>query len=55
MSRDVLDWEGVMVSPKVMFILTWTPTGFAVVTALENRCKFNASYYVSKVLTPLSE
>jgi transposase len=26
-----------------------------VVTALENGCKFNAGYYVSKVLTPLSE
>jgi histone-lysine N-methyltransferase SETMAR len=27
----------------------------AFATALENGCKFNAGYYVSKVLTPLSE
>jgi hypothetical protein len=31
------------------------PTGFAVVTAIETACKFNAGYYVSKVLTLLSE
>jgi hypothetical protein len=33
----------------------WDPTGFAAVTALESGCKFNAGYYVTKVLTPLSE
>jgi hypothetical protein len=38
-----------------MLIIIWRPTGFAVVTALQNVCKFNAGYYVSKVLTPLSE
>jgi hypothetical protein len=31
------------------------PTEFAVVTDLENGCKFNAGYYVSKVPIPLSE
>jgi hypothetical protein len=30
-------------------------TGFRVVTVLESGWKFNAGYYVSKVLTPLSE
>jgi histone-lysine N-methyltransferase SETMAR len=29
--------------------------GFAVVTALDSGCKDNTGYYVSKVLTPLSE
>jgi hypothetical protein len=38
-----------------MLTIVWDPTGFAVVTALENWCKFNAGYYVSEVLTPLSE
>jgi histone-lysine N-methyltransferase SETMAR len=33
----------------------WDLTGFAVVTTLESRCKFNAGYYVSNVLTTLSE
>jgi histone-lysine N-methyltransferase SETMAR len=33
----------------------WVSTGFAVVTALNRGCKFNAGYDVSKVLTPLSE
>jgi hypothetical protein len=31
------------------------PTACAVAAALESVCKFNAGYYVSKVLTPLSE
>jgi hypothetical protein len=38
-----------------MLSIVWDPTGFAVVTALESGCKFNAGSYVSKVLTPLSE
>jgi hypothetical protein len=33
----------------------WDPTGFAVVTALESGCKFNAGYYVSKMPTPFCE
>jgi hypothetical protein len=38
-----------------MLTLVCGPTGFAVVTAIESWCKFNAGYYVSKMLTPLSE
>jgi histone-lysine N-methyltransferase SETMAR len=40
---------------KVMLTIVWDPTEFAVVTALESGCKFNTGYYVSEVLTPLSE
>jgi histone-lysine N-methyltransferase SETMAR len=43
------------VSKKVMLTIVWDPTEFAAVTALDSGCKFNAGYYVSKVLTPLSE
>jgi hypothetical protein len=39
---------------KVMLTIVWDPTEFAVVT-LDSGCKFNAGYYVSEVLTPLSE
>jgi histone-lysine N-methyltransferase SETMAR len=42
-------------SKKVMLTIAWDPIEFAVVTALESGCKFNAGYYVSKVVTPLSE
>jgi hypothetical protein len=35
--------------------IVWDPTEFAVVTTLDSGCKFNAGYYVSEVLTPLSE
>jgi hypothetical protein len=38
-----------------MLTIMWDPTGFAVVTALESGCPFNTGYYVSKMLTPLSE
>jgi hypothetical protein len=38
-----------------MLAIVWDPTGFAVLTALDCGCKFNTGYYVSKVLTPLSE
>jgi hypothetical protein len=38
-----------------MLTIVWLSIGFAVVTALDRGCKFNAGYYVSKVLTPLSE
>jgi hypothetical protein len=40
---------------KVMLTIALDQTGFASVTALDSGCKFNADYYVSKVLTPLSE
>jgi hypothetical protein len=40
---------------KVMLTIVWHPTEFAVVTALDSECKFNTGYYVSEVLTPLSE
>jgi histone-lysine N-methyltransferase SETMAR len=38
-----------------MLTIVWDPTEFAVVTALDSGCKFTRGYYVSKVLTPLSE
>jgi hypothetical protein len=38
-----------------MLTIAWDPTECAVVTALDSGCKFNAGYYVSEVLTPLSE
>jgi hypothetical protein len=40
---------------KVMLAIVWDSTEFAVATPLESGCKFNAGYYVSEVLTPLSE
>jgi hypothetical protein len=42
-------------SKKGMLTIVGGPTGFAMMSALENGCKFNAGYYVSEVLTPLSE
>jgi histone-lysine N-methyltransferase SETMAR len=38
-----------------MLTIVWDPTEFAVVIALDSGCKFNAGYYVSELLTPLSE
>jgi histone-lysine N-methyltransferase SETMAR len=38
-----------------MLTIAWDSTEFVVVTALDSWCKFNAGYYVSEVLTPLSE
>jgi histone-lysine N-methyltransferase SETMAR len=38
-----------------MLTIVWDPTEFAVVTALDSGCKFNAGCYVSEVLTPLPE
>jgi hypothetical protein len=38
-----------------MLTIVWDPTEFAVVTAVDRGCKFNAGYYVSEMLTPLSE
>jgi hypothetical protein len=40
---------------KVIVIIVWGPTGFAVVAALDSQCKFNTGYSVSKVPTSLSE
>jgi histone-lysine N-methyltransferase SETMAR len=40
---------------KVMLTLVWDSTEFAVVIVIDSGGKFNAGYYVSKVLTPLSE
>jgi hypothetical protein len=52
----VPDLERVKIqSRNVILTIVWVSTGFAVVTALDRACKFNAGYYVSKVLTPLSE
>jgi hypothetical protein len=39
----------------VMLTIMWSSMGFAAVIALESGCKFNAGYYVSRVLTVLSE
>jgi hypothetical protein len=50
------DLERVTVqSTKVMLPIMWDPNAFAVVTAIESECKFNAGYCVSKILTPLPE
>jgi hypothetical protein len=38
-----------------MLAIVWYPTGFAAVTALESGCKFDTGYYLSELLTPLSE
>jgi hypothetical protein len=38
-----------------MVTMVWDSTEFAVMTAIDSGCKFNAGYYVSEVLTPLSE
>jgi histone-lysine N-methyltransferase SETMAR len=38
-----------------MISIVWDSTESAVVTAIDSGCKFNAGYYVSKGLTPLSE
>jgi hypothetical protein len=38
-----------------MLTIVWVPTESAIVPAHDSRCKFNAGYYVSEVLTPLSE
>jgi hypothetical protein len=38
-----------------MLTIVWDPTVCAVVTALNSGCKFTAGYYVSEVLTLLSE
>jgi hypothetical protein len=38
-----------------MLAIVCGPTGFAVVIALESGCRFNSGYYVSKMLTLLSE
>jgi hypothetical protein len=52
----VPDLEPVTIqSKKVILTIVWDPTAFAVVIALESGCKFNAGYYVSKMLTQLSE
>jgi hypothetical protein len=51
----VPDLERVTVESKKRSSSRVGPTGFPVVTALESGCKFNASYYLSKVKIPLSE
>jgi hypothetical protein len=52
----VPDRERVTVhSKKAMLAILWDPTRFTIVTALESGCRFNAGYYMTKVLTALSE
>jgi hypothetical protein len=42
-------------STEMMHTIVWRTAEFAGVAALESGCKFTAGYYVSEVLTPLSE
>jgi hypothetical protein len=42
-------------SKKVILTIVWVPMGFTVVIVIKSGCKFNAGYYVSKVITLLSE
>jgi hypothetical protein len=54
--RKVPNRERVTVqSRKVMLAVVGGQMWFAVVTAIESGCKFKADYYVSKVITRLSE
>jgi histone-lysine N-methyltransferase SETMAR len=39
----------------MVLTIVWDLAEFAVATALDTWCKFNAGHYVSEVLTPLSE
>jgi hypothetical protein len=39
----------------MMLAVVWDSTGFVVVIALENGCKFNSGSYVNKVLMLISE
>jgi hypothetical protein len=40
---------------KMTRMIVWGPTGFSVVMTLESGYKFNAGYYVNKVVIPLSK
>jgi hypothetical protein len=42
-------------SQKVMLTIVWNPGGFHLVNILPKGFKFNASYYVTHILDPLSK
>jgi hypothetical protein len=42
-------------SQKAMLTLVWNPGGFHLVNILLKGFKFNASYYVTQILDPLSK
>jgi hypothetical protein len=41
-------------SEKVMLAIVWNPSGFHLIDALPKECTFNASFYVTQILGPLS-
>jgi histone-lysine N-methyltransferase SETMAR len=41
-------------SPKLMLTIAWNPNGFHLIDVLPKGFKFNASYYISHILGPLS-
>jgi hypothetical protein len=42
-------------SKKLMLTIVWNPSGFHLISALPNGCKFNASHYVTNILGPLAD
>jgi hypothetical protein len=38
-----------------MLTIVWNPRGFHLIKVLEKGCKFNASYYITEILEPLSQ
>jgi hypothetical protein len=42
-------------SKKMILTIVWSPTGFAVLTAIESRCKSNAGFCLNTLLISLSE
>jgi hypothetical protein len=38
-----------------MLTIVWNPNEFHLIDVLPNGCKFNASYYMNKVLSEISE
>jgi hypothetical protein len=38
-----------------MLTIAWSPPGFHLIKVLENGRKFNAGYYITEVLEPLSQ
>jgi hypothetical protein len=41
-------------SEKVMITIVWNPSGLRLIKVLPKGFKFNASYYVTQILDPLS-
>jgi hypothetical protein len=42
-------------SKKFMLVIVWNPRGFPLIEISENGHKFNAGYYISEILEPLSQ